>query len=50
MLHWNESGKVGLCLGVKESTFVQGKKEIPMLIAEDEEEFRGILSALKSED
>lgn len=29
---------------------MQGKKEIPMLIAEDEEEFRGILSALKSED
>lgn len=40
MLHWNESGKVGLCLDVNESTFEQGKKKFLLLIAEDEKEFQ----------
>lgn len=39
MLHWNESGMVGLCLDVKETTFEQGKKKFLLLIAEDEKEF-----------
>lgn len=49
-LLWNESGKVGLCLDVKESMFEQGKKKFRLLIAEDEKEFRGVSSVPKSED